>query len=129
MRHTGSIGPDLRRAALGALLLPFVLLSMLAAGTMPVRALTGEVDLVICVGDALVTISVSADEAPPGEAPANHPTCPWDEAARPALMQPGIVSGTVPARLRPVTFPGSNAVADVRRRVGPITNRGPPRTV
>jgi hypothetical protein len=96
---------------------------------MPVRALTGEVNLVICVGDALVTISVPADHAPPGEAPVDHPTCPWDEAARPALLEPGTMSGLAPTRLRPVTFPASSAIADVRRRVGPITNRGPPRIV
>ena len=121
-----SSGSPLRRAIASALLLPFVLLSMLAAGTMPVRGEQG-VELVICLGDSLATITVPADEAPPGKAPKRrHVACPWNEAAQPALAATPVLPIIAPATLSPVTYPPAAAPRDIRARIRQVTNRGPP---
>ncbi|WP_055082300.1 hypothetical protein [Jannaschia donghaensis] len=119
----------LRRAALCALLLPFLLASMLAAGTMPVRADTGLVTIVICIGDDLARIVVPADEAPPGHAPVAHPDCPWEDAASPALPGP-VAANLIPmAGLSRADYPARQTQTVLGLRPRDVANRGPPARV
>lgn len=75
----------IKRAVMGVVLVPFLLLSLFASGTMLARV-SGEVAIVICVGDTLVTRFVPGDQAPPGKTPDHAASeCPWDEALRTAL--------------------------------------------
>lgn len=126
MRQSGPLRHELRRAGVCALLLPFVLLSMLAAGTMPVRAASGQVELVICAGDTLVTVTVPAHRAPPGEPRDAHRGCVWDDAARPLLAIADVTQVDAPSRLVPMAFSSVVRTIDMRRRTGPVANRGPP---
>lgn len=126
MRVTAGHRTGIRRAVMGVLLVPFLLLSLFASGTMLARA-SGQVAIVICVGEMLVTRYVPADQAPPGETPAHAAgDCPWDEALRTALDG---LPETLPPAPTTVTaiWLGMHRAEGLRsatRRSGPI--RGPP---
>lgn len=114
------------RAVMGALLLPFLLLSLFASGTMLARS-SDSVAIVICIGDTLVTRYVPADQAPPGDAPAPHAdSCAWDEVLRTALPVLPAVLAAAPKALAAVRFgPGGARDATVAApRRGTI--RAPP---
>ena len=117
-----------RRAVAAALLLPLLLLSAVAAGTMPARALDGTVEIVICTGDAFVTMRVPAEDAPPGETPASDdPSCPWADAATPALAQVSDPTPLPPSGLHAARFVPPARDSDIRVLTRRVSNRGPPR--
>ena len=76
----------LRRLGLLAVLLPFILTSLIGAGVMPVRSDSGVLMLVICTGDEMVevafdpvTMTPVADDADNRGSPAPGP-CDWATA-------------------------------------------------
>lgn len=62
-----------RRGAIWVLLLPFVLLSSFAPGTMPTWS-GGGVEVVLCTGDSLTVVTIGPDGAPVETA---HQDCVW----------------------------------------------------
>lgn len=86
----GALGRMRRLLALGlwGLLVPFLLLSLLPTGVMPMRDRSGIVMLVICSGETMREIAVDAetlvpvDEDRPGLPP---DTCIWAKAHAPML--------------------------------------------
>lgn len=114
---------------MGVLLVPFLLLSVFASGTMLARA-SGEVAIVICVGDTLVTRYVPAAQAPPGEGPEHAASeCAWDEVLRNALPD---IPPTVPPA--PGTLVALGNGEDEGQDLPPAprhhgTIRGPPQAI
>ena len=108
------------------LLLPFVLASLVAAGTMPERG-AGGVEIVICSGSELVAITVPADQAPPGAPLHPSKTCPWDLASHPIV--PAIVAEMDHASSKEMwstAWMTPAKVSDRRTLLRRVSNRGPP---
>lgn len=114
------------RVTVGFLSLPFVLLSMLAAGTMPVRAGPGTVGIVICAGDRLVTVAVAdPDDAPPA-APSS---CAWDDAIVTVAFAVAAIGPAAPGEVGGTPAPASRTAVIPHERSPSPANRGPPAPV
>ena len=109
------------------LVLPFVVRSTLAAGVMQASGARG-VEIVICLGDGFVTVTVpegDAPTAPPSERDDRMP-CRWDEAALTVLPAAPTTVGVAPTALRPATWSPPARMADIRALTRRIANRGLP---
>ncbi len=72
----------MRRAIAALLIVPFVLLSIVASGTMPNSSGT-LMEVVICTGSGFKTITVETGDGPTEEQA--HDPCPWASHADSAL--------------------------------------------
>lgn len=126
----------LRLAALCAVLLPFLLSSMIASGVMPARAANGAITLVICTANGamemLVDPATMQPTAPGHDMPAqkdkHDSSCAWAanhaDFAAPglaALIQPLRHAVTLPAPTRPAILAAAHAT-------GLPPSTGPPRS-
>ncbi len=122
----------LGRLAQLLLVLPFVLLSMMAPGTMAATGADGEVHIVICAGDGPVDMVMLEDgslrpasEETPGHG-APHDTCAWAVHAQPVLsFLPDEAMGPI-LRVTPAVHFVHVAQHHRRRAVLAPTARGPP---
>lgn len=61
-----------------ALIVPFLLLSLVSASVMPLRQADGSMTLVLCGGDGPIEVTVDAAQSPHhAPAPEPHKPCPW----------------------------------------------------
>lgn len=132
--HNGAIDV-LRRFAVMALLVPFLLLSLFSNGTMLTRTADHRVTVVLCIGAGQVEMVWGKDGSltPASEAPApNHDDstgCDWQAAAQAALLAAlGDVPPTILAAVK------NSLLIDVplhtrRMNVLAASARGPPRQV
>lgn len=95
---------------------------------MPVRGTDG-VEIVICFGDTLATITVGPDGQPIDDRASAPVPCHWDHAAQPAVIAAAAVAPAVPDTLQPATYFAPARVGDIRARLRQVTNRGPPAAV
>jgi len=116
----------LRGIVLPALLLPFVLLSMIAPGVMPGRAPDGSMVLVLCTPDGPQEVALDARGQP---VPADHkadPRCDWAQgqmtAAFGAAPGPTVINEIVSRAVPATAFQSFRPAHDPRG----IFARGPP---
>lgn len=125
------------------LVLPFVLLSLMAPGTMAATGPDGQVHIVICAGDGPMDMVMLADgtlipasDAALGEgaAPsggddhgAHHTSCAWAVHAQPVLETLAVLAPGPVLRVTPVGYVAPVAQHHRRLAVLAPSARGPPR--
>lgn len=112
----------LRLAALCALLVPFLLTSLIASGVMPARSQSGAVLLVICTAEGMAELLVDPETMQPADKSAPHAPeksgqpCAWAVSQAtftlpelPALMPPQQSVIAMPASIAPVILTAARA--------------------
>ncbi len=126
-------GP-LRRCAQWLLVLPFVLLSLMAPGTMAATGTDGQIHIVICAGDGPMdmvmledgSLRPATDAEQSGGHGAHHDSCPWAVHAQPVLAGASVLAPGPVLRVTPVAYVVPVAQHHRRRAVLAPTARGPP---
>ena len=80
IRHVLSCSP-LTRAIGTLLLVPFLLLSLIAPGFMPVRDADGTLRMVICADGAMVEVVMDLNTGQPVDQPPEDGRCDWAQIA------------------------------------------------
>lgn len=121
--------PPLRALAGWLMLLPFVLLSLLPAGTMAASGADGP-RVVLCVGDGVVEMVLAADGSlQPAQPPTDGghaPACGWALHGQPLLAAAGAPAPAFTAAELSLPPPDATAPAVLRAEVLAPAARGPP---
>lgn len=136
---TGAARHGLRRLLIGALALPFVLVSLIGTGVMPARDAQGALVITLCSAAGVVDLAIDpatmapfagADTsgAPHGDSPApDQGVCDWAAAQAPFLhaVQPVLAAAT--PRMVRAAHPFTDTIRVLSRATGLPPATGPPR--